>query len=200
MDSVEGWRKDWVNRNIGFCGFRGGPDAEVLGKSEIMREVCLVLNELPADRYSSDELKISFSVTTEGSSFIEPVKSGPGSRSYDPKDNWATVEFGVTLEDLHLPVSEFRRRYSSYVLAAYDHLVPFLIKKGVKFKHQLLRSDMLAIFDEHCQRTDTFLEPPRHAEVTTQFLRRQHPEFLSEILSGGTMRKIREVEAESESD
>lgn len=161
-----------------ISGHSHGPESSVFGKSDIKRELAALMDD--REKIEPHELMVSFFVVSEGSVSDAKIKPGVGRRSFDAGLVMAGVDIGLTIEDLKLPADEFRVLFACHVLGGFDHLVPYLKKKGLDFDYEFHREQLGEVLDE-------FLALTGEASVSwrvhrmKRFLKMRHPGAYEEI-------------------
>lgn len=170
---------DEPKSRFGLSGISWGPDAELLGKSAIKSQ----LARLMADQALIEPKDISFSfwIETEGSLSVSEVKPGRGRRMLYADLVMASVNIGITMDDLHLPPDDFRHLFATHILDGYDHLVPFLRdKKGLPFDFESLRKELVGILLSFLAITGQPDESWSTAKIR-RFLKRRHPDLYEKV-------------------
>lgn len=160
-----------------MAGRAHGPDVTVLGKDAVTETLAQILCSIP--KRSPQDLSVNFFIETEGSLSDIRVKSGPGRRAYYDDIQLASVTIGITMGDLRLPLADHVDLVARHVLNGYEHLAPFLKKKGVEFDEEGMREklqDAVGTFREIRE-----LEEHPSDEVVRRFLEKRHPDLVRRI-------------------
>lgn len=183
---------------IGFSGLKRGPDAEILGRSRICRELIFSTVELPRAKYTESEVEIVLYVTFEGSLSKLAVEGGVGRCFLDSKYKRFVADIGVELKSLHLPDLEFRKLYSSYIYNAIEKSCDLMTGTGYHIETEQLLIDVKALTDEFNRRSEPQFKPTHEELVLERFFREHQPELLRRVISGEAIEELSALKPPSE--